>query len=224
MLTRVPPPAAPSRSALRRRRRDIVAIARALRTHELCVGTLGSASGRIGATAHITPTRTDCATMRARDLVTVDVASGVTLGTGTPSRELALHLAVYRARPDVGSVLHTHSVAATAWGVLGAPLRPELEDLAYHGIGSVRTCPPGRAGTDDLARGAVARLGGSRAVLLGGHGVLTVGATPQDALLAARLVERQARVAWLVRGAAPSTVETAPASVATAPRETASRT
>ncbi|MEV4421693.1 class II aldolase/adducin family protein [Patulibacter sp. NPDC049589] len=187
----------------RRLLRDAVDVARALEAEGLVVGTVGNVSVRTGPTAHITPTRTGYARMTARDLVMVDVATGGTVGAGTASRELPLHLAVYRARPDVGCVLHTHSVAATAWSFLDEPLVPELEDLAYHGIAPVRTSPPAAAGSDELARAAAGTLGPDTAVLLGHHGVLTVGATPQDALLAARVVERQARVAWLVRGAAP---------------------
>lgn len=180
-----------------------IEVARALEPEGLVVGTVGNVSVRTGPTAHVTPTRTPYAQMRARDLVMVDVATGTTLGDGVPSRELPLHLAVYRARPDVGAVLHTHSVAATAWSFLDEPLAPELEDLAYHGIDPVRTSPPAPAGSDELAHAAAATLGTGTAVLLGHHGVLTVGATPQDALLTARVVERQAQVAWLVRGAAP---------------------
>lgn len=191
--------------------RGAIEVARALEPEGLVVGTVGNVSVRTGPTAHVTPTRTAYADLRARDLVMVDIEVGVTLGNGTPSRELPLHLAVYRARPDVGAVLHTHSVAATAWSFLDEPLRPELEDLAYHGIDPVRTSPPAPAGSDELARVAAETLGTGSAVLLGHHGVLTVGATPQDALLTARVVERQARVAWLVRGAAPWAVGAASA-------------
>lgn len=188
-----------------------IEVARALEPEGLVVGTVGNVSVRTGPTAHVTPTRTAYADLRVRDLVTVDVATGVTLGNGVPSRELPLHLAVYRARPEVDCVLHTHSVAATAWSFLDEPLEPELEDLAYHGIDPVRTSPPAPAGSDELARVAAATLGSGTAVLLGHHGVLTVGDTPQDALLVARVVERQARVAWLVRGAAPWAVGAADA-------------
>ncbi|MCW3038950.1 MAG: class aldolase/adducin family protein [Solirubrobacterales bacterium] len=183
--------------------RDAVRVARGLEAEGLVVGTVGNVSVRTGAALRITPSRTAYADMRSRDLVEVDLASGATAGRGTPSRELPLHLAVLRARPDVGAVLHTHSVAATAWSFLDEPLRPELEDLAYHGIGSIRTAEPAAAGSDELARIAAETLAGAAAVLLGRHGVLTVGTTPAEALLAARIVERQARVAWLVRGAAP---------------------
>jgi L-fuculose-phosphate aldolase len=178
----------------------LLAVARALGPEGHVVGTVGNVSVRDGDVLRITPTRRDYATMRRRDLVTVGLADGRPTG-GVPSRELPLHLAVHRARPDVGAVLHTHSLAATAWSFLGEPLGPELEDLAYHGIDPVRTAPAAPAGSDALAAGAVAALGRGSAVLLGGHGVLTAAATPEDALLAARVVERQARVAWLLRGA-----------------------
>ncbi|MDO9408017.1 class II aldolase/adducin family protein, partial [Patulibacter sp.] len=197
------PPAGRARASDRSLLGDAIRVAQTLEPEGLVVGTVGNVSVRTGPTAHVTPTRTDYASMRARDLVMVDVATGVTLGNGTPSRELPLHLAVYRSRPDVRCVLHTHSVAATAWSFLDEPLQPELEDLAYHGIDPVRTSPPAPAGSDELAAGAAATLGSGTVVLLGRHGVLSVGDTPQDALLAARVVERQAQVAWLVRGAAP---------------------
>lgn len=195
--------AARARSGDRRLLSAAVDVARRLEPEGLVVGTVGNVSVRTGPTLHVTPTRTPYARMTARDLVMVDVATGVTLGNGTPSRELPLHLAVSRARPDVACILHTHSVAATAWSFLDEPLGPELEDLAYHGMDPVRTSPPAPAGSDELADAAARTLGAGTAILLGHHGVLTVGPDPERALLVARVVEHQARVAWLLRGAAP---------------------
>lgn len=199
----MPPPARLGRLAARRLLREAVEVARILEPEGLVVGTVGNISVRTAATLCITPSRTEYTSMRPRDLVEVDVETGAPLGSGVPSRELPLHLALLRSRPDVGAVLHTHSVAATAWSFLDEPLRPEIEDLAYHGIGPVRTAAPAATGSAALARNVAETLGPDAAVLLGRHGVLTVGATPQEALRAARIVERQARVAWLVRGAAP---------------------
>ncbi|MCK9250391.1 MAG: class II aldolase/adducin family protein [Solirubrobacteraceae bacterium] len=181
------------RAALR-----VIRAARALVDEGLVVGTVGNVSARVGDRLVITPTRRDYATLRPRDLAIVDLTSGRTL-RGTPSRELPLHRAVYAHRPDVQAVVHTHSVAATAWSFLGAPLEPELEDLAYHGIGSIRTSAPAPAGSDALATAVRTALGDSGAVLLGEHGVLGVGPDVDRALVAARVVEHQARVAWLLR-------------------------
>ena len=193
-----------ARSGDRRLLAAAVDAARRLEPEGLVVGTVGNVSVRTGPTIHVTPTRTAYADMHERDLVMVDVAAGVSLGAGTPSRELPLHLAIYRARPDAVAVVHTHSPAATAWSFLGEPLGPELEDLAYYGIGSIRTAVPAPPGTDELAANVVTAIGDSRAVLLGDHGVLTLGTTPEDALTVARVVEHQAKVAWYLRsGAAP---------------------
>lgn len=186
-----------------RRERAILAAGRSLVAEGLVIGTVGNVSARHGDELRITPTRTAYETMRRRDLVRVDAGSGRPLSPDArPSRELPLHLAVYRARPDVGAVIHTHSPYATAWSFLDRPLEPELEDLEYFGIGSIRTAAPAPPGSDELAREVSTALGTSNAVLLGEHGVLTTGETVDDALVAARVVEHQARIAWLVRASA----------------------
>ncbi len=191
------------REGWRARERAVIAAGRALVSEGLVVGTVGNVSARHGDELRITPTRTSYETMRRRDLVRVNAASGRPLSAAaTPSRELPLHLAVYRARPDVAAVVHTHSPHATAWSFLDRPLEPALEDLDYYGIGAIRTAAPAPPGSDELAHNVSRALGSSNAVLLGDHGVLTTGRSVDDALLTARVVEHHARIAWLVRGAA----------------------
>jgi len=189
------------RTGWRRRERAVLTAGRTLVAEGLVIGTVGNVSARHGRELRITPTRRAYETMRRRDLVRVDSDSGLPLtADARPSRELPLHLAVYRARPDVAAVIHTHSVAATAWSFLDAPLEPELEDLAYYGIGPIRTAEPAPPGSDALARNVSHALGQSNAVLLGAHGVLAVGPTVADASIVAEVVEHQARVAWTLRG------------------------
>lgn len=179
----------------------ILAAARRIHDRGLVVGTTGNVSARDGDLVRITPTRLAYATLRVEDLVAVAEDGSVVAGRHAPSRETPLHLAVYRARPDVAAIVHTHSVHATAWSFLGEPLRPETEETRYYAIGAVATAPAAEAGTAELAEAAARALRGSRAVLLGGHGVLAVGATPADAVTVAEAVEHQARIAWLLRGA-----------------------
>jgi L-fuculose-phosphate aldolase len=181
--------------------RDVLAAARAMAALDLVLGTAGNVSARTERGLLITPTRMDYDAATTDDLVLLDPDGGVLAGGRVPSREWPMHAAIYRSRPEAGAVIHTHSVYATAWSYLGAPLEPELEDSDYHGVGPVRTSAPAPAGSRELAEGAVLALHGSRAALLGGHGVVAIGDTPAAALLAARVVERQARVAWLLRGA-----------------------
>lgn len=205
--TTAPLAAEASGVALRGRRswraveRAVLAAGRSLVADGLVIGTVGNVSARCGRELRITPTRHPYEAMRRRDLVRVDADSGRPLSAGArPSRELPLHLAVYRARPDVAAVIHTHSPYATAWSFLDQPVEPALEDLAYYGIGEIRTAAPAPPGSDDLAHNVSRALGRSNAVLLGHHGVLTTGGSVAEALNAARVVEHQAQVAWLVRG------------------------
>jgi len=173
--------------------------ARALSRSSLVVGTTGNVSARVPAGMLITPTRASYEQMHEHDLVVLTLG-GMAIGSGVPSREWPLHAAVYTARPDVGAIVHTHSVHATAWSFLGEPLEPQLEEHEYYGLGQVRTTTPAAAGSEALASAAVCALGQAKAVLLGGHGVLTVGATVQEAVMTAEVVERHAQILWLLRG------------------------
>jgi L-fuculose-phosphate aldolase len=187
------------RLAARRRDGELIATARGLERHDLVVGTVGNVSVRDGAHLRVTPTQSDYGRMRPRDLVTVALADGGWDGPARPSRELSLHVAIYRARPDVRAIVHAHGTYAAAWSFLGVPLSPPIEESSYYGIGPVRVSDPAPAGSTELGAAGARALGGSAAALLGGHGLVAVGADLGQALLAARVVEHHAHVAWLLR-------------------------
>ena len=97
-------------------------------------------------------------------------------------------------------VIHTHSVHATAWSLLGEPLDNGTEEMEHQAGGPVRTAAFAPTGSDEIAELCVEALAGRRAVLLGGHGVVALGASPAAALVTCQSVERQAQIAWLLRG------------------------
>lgn len=165
----------------------------------LVIGTVGNVSLRTAHGVLITPTRMPYNDMRPRDLVLLDLGGEVRSGRRTPSREWRLHTQIYRARHDVAAVVHTHSLYATAWSFRGDDPLPALEEAEYYGLGCVRVSR-GCAGSGELADSAVAALGDGRAALLGSHGLVAVGPTADEALIAARIVERQASIAWLLYG------------------------
>jgi L-fuculose-phosphate aldolase len=185
-----------------RRDRHLIAAMRRLEADGLVVGSVGNASHRLPGALRITPTRTPYGALRPRHLITVALdgpaAPPPPPGHRAPSRETPLHLAIYRARPDVGAIVHTHSACATAWSFLGSALAPAIEDAAYYEIGPVRTAPAAPAGSQALADAAVGALGASSAVLLAGHGVLAAAADLASAFTVARAVEHHARIAWMV--------------------------
>jgi L-fuculose-phosphate aldolase len=182
-------------------RADVVAAAREMLALDLVVGSVGNVSARCGSGLMITPTRMDYADMSPGDVVMVGPDGAVVEGARRPSREWPMHAAIYAARPDVSAVVHTHSVHATAWSFLGEPLEATLEEAGYYGIGPMTASGPAPAGSPELAGAAVAALGRSAAALLGAHGAVVVGSAPREAVVRAAVVERQAHVAWLLRGA-----------------------
>jgi ribulose-5-phosphate 4-epimerase/fuculose-1-phosphate aldolase len=121
-------------------------------------------------------------------------------GEREPSSERRVHLAVYAARPDARAIVHTHSVHATAWSFLGEPLDTGTEELEHAAGGAIQTAPYAATGSEEIAELCVDALGDRRAVLLGRHGVVALGGTPAEALVTSQAVERQAEIAWLVRG------------------------
>jgi L-fuculose-phosphate aldolase len=113
--------------------------------------------------------------------------------------ELPLHLAVYRTRPDVRAVVHTHSAHATAWSFLDRPIEPVTEDLTYHGLGRVGTCGGGPPGSEALAASVARALRSEHGVLVAGHGVVAVGDTVELAIARVAAIEHVAQIAWLLR-------------------------
>jgi L-fuculose-phosphate aldolase len=178
---------------------DVVAAARAMARSGLVVGTVGNVSARQRNGFVITPTRVDYELVEPGDLAFVGLSRHSPPPESNASREAPLHAAIYRARPDIGAVVHTHSVHATAWSFLNVPLGPPIEEIEYYGIGEIRTSTPATSGSSTLGKNAVEALGGGAAVLLGRHGVVAVGPDPAEALTIARVVEVQAQVAWLLR-------------------------
>jgi len=108
-------------------------------------------------------------------LLEVDLEGRVLSGTGRPSSESPMHLALYRTRPEVGGVVHTHAPYSVFSANLGEDLtEPITADWALL-LGPVPALPWLPLGTEELA-GAVARAAeGHSAALLAHHGAVTWG-------------------------------------------------
>jgi L-fuculose-phosphate aldolase len=184
-------------------RAEVVATGREMLRLGLVAGTSGNVSAREGSLIHITPSGLAYDEMDEDDLVTLSAEGEVVEGRREPSGERRVHLAVYAARPEVAAIVHTHSVHATAWSFLEEPLDTGTEEIADLAGGPVLTGRWAPTGSDAIAVQAVEALSGREAVLLGRHGVLAVGPTPARALLVCEMVERQAQIALLLRGASP---------------------
>lgn len=118
--------------------------------------------------------------LRPEHHVVVAVDGRVAEGTLKPSSDLASHLYIYRHRPDLNGVVHTHSPYATAFAALGRPIPACLTAIADEFGGPIPCADFALIGGEDIGRLVVETLAGTRspAILLKNHGVFTVGRTP----------------------------------------------
>jgi L-ribulose-5-phosphate 4-epimerase len=132
-------------------------------------------------------------------MVVLDLDGKVLEGALKPSSDTASHLYIYRARPDLCGVVHTHSTYATAFAAVNQPIPVVLTAIADEFGGPV---PVGRfalIGGEDIGKAVIEVLGESPAVLLKNHGVFTVGKSGLAAVKAAVMVEDIARTVWISR-------------------------
>ncbi|MGN6523864.1 MAG: class II aldolase/adducin family protein [Actinomycetes bacterium] len=181
-------------------RADVANAGRALVTAGLVRGTSGNVSARDSDSGLIavTPTGAPYESLAPEDIVVTDLEGAVVEGVWEPTSELGLHAAVYRARPEVGAVVHTHSPYATTFAVLGEALPPVHYILAKAGT-TVEVAPYARYGTAELASNCVTTMGASNGVLLANHGVVAVGARLSAAMAVAEAIETTAELAWRAR-------------------------
>jgi L-fuculose-phosphate aldolase len=182
---------------------QIVRTALALRAQRVLPGTLGNISMRLDARrVVITPSSRPYETMRAEDLPVVALADGVAKGPFPPSVETPMHCAIYRARPDVHAIVHTHAPAATAVGCLGMALPLQLDEVEYYVGGAVPLAPYAPSGSTALAANVVAALGRRNAALMTAHGLITVAPDLAKAQQIAEAIEHAAQVFLMTRRAA----------------------
>ncbi|MCB0895189.1 MAG: class II aldolase/adducin family protein [Nocardioides sp.] len=168
-------------------REEVAAAARRLAAEGLLVGTAGNVSARDGDRVAVTATGVVLGECTADDVTLVSVAGEVLEGALVPTSELGLHLGVH-AGSDVGAVVHTHAPYSTAV----ACVLDELPVLHYQQLllgGAVRVAPYATFGTPELAAGVLAALDGRHAALMANHGSVAVGASLEQAVERALLLE-----------------------------------
>jgi L-fuculose-phosphate aldolase len=103
---------------------------------------------------------------------------------------LPLHVAIYRARPDVGAVIHAHPPMSSATAVVGRPIPPILEDQLVYLGGQIEVAPYAMPDCQEWVWGAVTALSNRNACLLANHGALTVGKDLKTAFIACQYLEK----------------------------------
>ena len=183
-------------------RAEVVRCAQEAEAQGLCRWRSGNFSARDRETGLVcmTPSGVDRRTMNAEDIVVMDLDARVVEASNgrKPSSEALMHLAAYEVRPNVCAIVHTHSPFALVFAALERPIPGLVLEAAHLHCegGSVPVAPFAPQGTAELADSVRAPLRLGDALLLARHGVLTVGASLDDALLKAAYVEELAEIAY----------------------------
>ncbi|OPZ87936.1 MAG: L-ribulose-5-phosphate 4-epimerase UlaF [bacterium ADurb.Bin429] len=177
----------------------VCALNKELPKEGLVTMTSGNVSGRdpeSGLVA-IKPSGVSFDALTPDDIVIVDLRGTVVEGARKPSVDTATHLVVYRARPDVNGMVHTHSNYATAFAAVGKPIPAVLTAIADEFGGPIPCGPYCQIGEEQIGEAIVEHIGACPAILLQNHGVFTVGPTPRAAVKAAVMCEDVAKTVYL---------------------------
>jgi L-ribulose-5-phosphate 4-epimerase len=180
-------------------REELVRLHAELPRHGLVVWTGGNISVRdpdSGLVA-IKPSGVRYDDLTAASMVVLDLDGTVVEGDHKPSSDTASHLYIYRHRPDVNGVVHTHSRYATAFAAVGRPIPVYLTGQADEFGGAIPCAGFAFIGDDSIGELVVESIGRSSAILLKNHGVFTIGSTPEAAVKSAVMVEDVAATTWL---------------------------
>jgi L-fuculose-phosphate aldolase len=180
---------AAEREAEDRARREVLETALAMSRRGLSPGRSGNVSRRFRDGMLITPSGQTYASIMPADIVFISDNGEVPPGQKVPSSEWRFHLAAYRARADMGAVVHTHSLHATALACAGKSIPAFHYMVAVAGGSDVPLVPYATYGTKELARHVAKGLKNRDACLMANHGQIAIGETCGRALELAAEVE-----------------------------------
>ncbi len=147
----------------------------------------------------ITPSGADYQTLTAEDIAVVDEHGTVVEAKWQPSVEAPLHTYILRKRPDIHCVMHTHSLYASAFGVVYKPIPMILGESASCLGGDVPIAPYRTSGTIEFAEQVAETLGNGSAVIWGNHGAMVVGANLAQAFSIAHALEDTAQIYFIAK-------------------------
>jgi L-ribulose-5-phosphate 4-epimerase len=190
-------------AVVRKLRETVSALHQELVRYNLVAWTAGNVSGRVPGEdlSVIKPSGVTYDALTPESIVVCDLDGELVEGELSPSSDTAAHAYVYRAMPQVGGVVHTHSTYASAWAARGESIPCVLTAMADEFGGEIPVGPFALIGGDDIGKGIVATLDGHRspAVLMRNHGVFTIGADARAAVKAAVMCEDVARTVHVAR-------------------------
>jgi len=183
------------------RLRDLMCeIGRKIWLKGFCAGNEGNHSYRLGEDRILcTPSLVSKGNLKPDDLCVVDMQGKQISGKKKRTSEILLHLAVYRNRPDVKAVIHSHPPHATAFAVADVELPTCIHPEAEVFLGPVKTAKYVTPGDTRLGESIEPFIKESNTILLGNHGVVCYGPDLEDAYYKLEIVDAYARILLLTK-------------------------
>lgn len=187
----------------------VVDMARTAQLWGLCKHKAGNSSVRDEASGYIlvTPTTIDKTLLTPRDIVVMDSEANVIENESglRPTSECLMHIEIYKARPDIFAISHTHSIYATSFAVLNKPIPAVIYECACLNLkdGVIPVAPYGRPGTPELSTSVIEPIQRADAILMEKHGAIGVDQDPYEAVLKSAYIEELAEIyyhALLING------------------------
>lgn len=184
---------------LEKLKEELVQLHLELPKHNLVVWTGGNVSARDPGTGLVVIKASGIRyeEMRPQHMVVVDMDGKLVEGDYKPSSDVYSHLYIYKHREDVGGVVHTHSVYATAFAAANKPIPVVLTAIADEFGGPIPCGGFALIGDEAIGKVVIESIGNSPAVLLKNHGVFTIGKNATAAVKAAVMTEDNAKTVWL---------------------------
>lgn len=182
-------------------RLDLARFGQMLHAQGFVAATDGNLSVRLDSSrVMITPTGFSKGMLQPEDMVIVDLRGSKLRGANNPSSEIAMHLTIYRMRPDVGAVVHAHPCTATGFASAGIALDEPLCSEVVITLGAtIPLAPYATTGTMQLSESLAPFIPTHNAILMANHGVVTYGADLHQAYMRMEAVEHYAKVVLAAR-------------------------
>jgi L-fuculose-phosphate aldolase len=169
----------------------VVAAGRRLLAEGLVARTWGNVSVRAGADHMlITPSGRAYEDMTPEDIVPVNLRTNAHEGPLRPSSEGKLHAEIYRTRPEIHAVIHTHQMNASTVAVARREVPPILDDMVQIIGPSVRVADYALPTTSKIVRVTVKALRGRMAALMANHGAICLGRDLDEAFVVCQILEK----------------------------------
>jgi len=161
----------------------------------------GNLSIKEGELVFITPSASDKGAMKAEDIGVVSLNGDIVGKPFKPSIETRMHLEVYKARPDIGAIVHAHPPLTTTFAATDLEIELNYLSESYAVLGAIAYASYRRMGTPELAEVVSASAAKANCVVMRNHGALTVGRNLLEAFDRLEVLEAAAKTNILLLGA-----------------------